>query len=197
MWVPVPPSAEAALAGATVLANLSGSPITVARAEDRRLLVRSASARCSAAYVYAAAGQGESTTDLSWDGQTLVYECGDLLGEGERFPDARAARSSTSTSTGCARSGSARAPSTTTPHPPRAVQRFRTVEWELEPPAGDIGLLRKVDRFPFVPDDPERLELDCYEAYNIQVSGSSGASPPSAHPRRSSASAAASTRRTR
>ena len=87
MWVPVPPSAEAALAGATVLANLSGSPITVARAEDRRLLVRSASARCLAAYVYAAAGQGESTTDLSWDGQTMVYECGDLLAESERFPD--------------------------------------------------------------------------------------------------------------
>ena len=87
MWVPVPPSAEAALAGATVLCNLSGSPITIARAEDRRLLVRSASARCSAAYLFAAAGQGESTTDLSWDGQTMVYECGDLLGETERFPE--------------------------------------------------------------------------------------------------------------
>ena len=87
MWVPVPPSAEAALAGATVLANLSGSPITIARAEDRRLLVRSASFRSNAAYVFAAAGQGESTTDLSWDGQTMIYECGDLLGESERFPD--------------------------------------------------------------------------------------------------------------
>ncbi len=87
MWVPVPPSAEAALAGATVLCNLSGSPITIARAEDRRLLVRSASARCSAAYLFAAAGQGESTTDLSWDGQTMVYECGDLLAETDRFPE--------------------------------------------------------------------------------------------------------------
>ena len=87
MWVPIPPSAEAALAGAHVLLNLSGSPITVARAEDRRLLVRSASARCSAAYLYSAAGQGESTTDLSWDGQTMVYECGDLLAEGDRFPE--------------------------------------------------------------------------------------------------------------
>src|SRR5882757_9314697 len=87
MWVPVPPSAEASLAGATVLVNLSGSPITVARAEDRRLLVRSASARCNAAYLYAAAGQGESTTDLSWDGQTMIYECGELLAESERFPD--------------------------------------------------------------------------------------------------------------
>ncbi|WP_157773346.1 NAD(+) synthase [Brachybacterium vulturis] len=86
MWVPIPPSAEAALAGATVIANLSGSPITVGRAEDRKLMARSASARCQAAYVYAAAGEGESTTDLAWDGQTFVYECGDLLGESERFP---------------------------------------------------------------------------------------------------------------
>ena len=86
MWVPVPPSAEAALAGATVIANLSGSPITVGRAEDRKLMARSASARGQAAYIYAAAGEGESTTDLAWDGQTFVYECGDLLGESERFP---------------------------------------------------------------------------------------------------------------
>lgn len=57
MWVPVPPSAEAALAGATVLANLSGSPITIGRADDRKLLARSASSRCLAAYVYAAAGR--------------------------------------------------------------------------------------------------------------------------------------------
>ncbi len=86
MWVPVPPSAEAALAGATVIANLSGSPITIGRAEDRKLMARSASARTQCAYIYAAAGEGESTTDLAWDGQTFVYECGDLLGESERFP---------------------------------------------------------------------------------------------------------------
>src|SRR5699024_9084997 len=86
MWVPVPPSAPAALAGATVLANLSGSPITVGRAEDRKLMARSASSRCLAAYVYAAAGQGESTTDLAWDGQTMIYENGVLLAESERFP---------------------------------------------------------------------------------------------------------------
>ncbi len=86
MWVPIPPSAEAALAGATVVVNLSGSPITIGRAEERKLLARSASARTQCAYVYAAAGEGESTTDLAWDGQTFVYECGDLLGESERFP---------------------------------------------------------------------------------------------------------------
>ena len=87
MWVPVPPSSLAALAGATVLVNISGSPITVGRAEDRELLARSSSARGLAAYVYAAAGQGESSTDLAWDGQTLVYENGELLGSTERFPD--------------------------------------------------------------------------------------------------------------
>ena len=87
MWIPIPPSAEAALAGATVLLNLSGSPITVGRAEDRKLLCRSASSRCLAAYVYSAAGQGESTTDLAWDGQTTIYENGVLLAETERFAD--------------------------------------------------------------------------------------------------------------
>ena len=86
MFVPMPPSAEAALAGATVLANLSGSPITIGRAEDRCLLARSASSRCLAAYVYAAAGEGESTTDLAWDGQTMIWENGVCLAQSERFP---------------------------------------------------------------------------------------------------------------
>ena len=180
MWVPIPPSAEAALAGATVLANLSGSPITVARAEDRRLLVRSASARCSAAYAFAAAGQGESTTDLSWDGQTMLYECGELLDESERFPDGprrsvadvdldriRQERLRQGTFDDNRRGLEARLART----PTEAEPSFRTIAFELRPPTGDIGLRRKVDRFPFVPDDPERLALDCYEAYNIQVSG--------------------------
>ncbi len=193
VWVPVPPSAEAALAGATVLANLSGSPITVARAEDRRLLVRSASARCSAAYLYAAAGQGESTTDLSWDGQTMVYECGDLLAESERFPDGprrsvvdvdldrlRQERLRQGTFDDNRRAlgfeTGARAPSSTNGGGGAASSThggrgFRTVGFELGAPTGDIGLRREVDRFPFVPNDAARLALDCYEAYNIQVSG--------------------------
>jgi NAD+ synthase (glutamine-hydrolysing) len=172
MWVPIPPSANAALAGATVLANISGSPITVARAEDRRLLVRSASARCLAAYLYAAAGEGESSTDLSWDGQTMVYECGDLLGESERFP-AGARRTVVDVDLDRIRQERLRQG---TFDDNRRAERItdtdlRHVRFRLDPPAGDIGLRRTVDRFPFVPDDPERLALDCYEAYNIQVSG--------------------------
>ncbi len=175
MWVPVPPSAEAALAGATVLANLSGSPITIARAEDRRLLVRSASFRNNAAYVFAAAGQGESTTDLAWDGQTMVYECGDLLGETERFP---VGPRRTVVDVDLDRIRQERLRQGTFDDNRRGLDTGRParspvheVGFELAPPTGDIGLRRKLDRYPFVPDDPERLALDCYEAYHIQVAG--------------------------
>ncbi|NYI43055.1 NAD+ synthase (glutamine-hydrolyzing) [Nocardioides aromaticivorans] len=170
MWVPIPPSAEAALAGATVLANISGSPITVARAEDRHLLARSASARCNAAYVYAAAGQGESTTDLSWDGQTMVYEMGDLLGQSERFPDGPR-RTVVDVDVDRLRQERMRQGTFDDNRLGAGVAEFTRVPFTLDPPTGDIGLLRKVDRYPFVPDDPARLALDCYEAYNIQVSG--------------------------
>ncbi len=172
MWVPIPPSATAALAGATVIANISGSPITVARAEDRRLLVRSASARCQAAYLYAAVGEGESSTDLSWDGQTMAYECGDLLGESERFPDGPRR---TVVDVDLDRIRQERLRQGTFDDNRHAYQvneqDYQVVEFTLEPPSGDIGLLREVDRFPFVPNDEARLAQDCYEAYNIQVSG--------------------------
>ncbi|WP_353509024.1 NAD(+) synthase [Intrasporangium sp.] len=172
MWIPVPPSAEAALAGATVLVNISGSPITVGRAEDRHLLSRSASSRCLAAYLYSAAGEGESTTDLSWDGQTMIYECGHLLAETERFPEGPR-RSVADIDLDLLRQERMRMGTfddNRRTHAER-ISGFRTVEFELGPPGGDIGLKRKIDRFPFVPDDEDRLALDCYEAYNIQVSG--------------------------
>ena len=174
MWVPVPPSSEAALAGATVLANLSGSPITVARAEDRRLLVRSASFRDNAAYVFAAAGQGESTTDLAWDGQTMVYECGDLLGESERFPIGPR-RTVVDVDLDRIRQERLRMGTFDDNRRTLAIgtggRSLREVGFELGAPAGDIGLRRKLDRYPFVPDDPDRLALDCYEGYHIQVAG--------------------------
>ncbi|MFN0143015.1 MAG: NAD(+) synthase [Mycobacterium sp.] len=172
MFVPIPPSAQAALAGATVLANLSGSPITIGRATDRKLLARSASARCLAAYVYSAAGEGESSTDLAWDGQTMIYENGRLLAESERFGTGdrrciadvdldllRAERLRMGTFDDNRR------------HHQKGLDSFRRIGFRLDPPAGDIGLRREVERFPFVPNDPARLEQDCYEGYNIQVAG--------------------------
>nr|WP_269328485.1 NAD(+) synthase [Kineosporia babensis] len=169
MWVPVPPSALAALDGATVLANLSGSPITIGRAEDRKLLSRSASSRCLAAYVFAAAGEGESTTDLSWDGQTMIYENGVLLAEGERFPTGDR-RTVADVDLDLIRSERLRMGSFDDNRRNHEYE-FTRIEFELQPPAGDIGLRREVERFPFVPADESRLELDCYEAYNIQVAG--------------------------
>ncbi|MFV8320622.1 NAD(+) synthase [Mycobacterium sp. 23] len=172
MFVPVPPSAEAALAGATVLANLSGSPITIGRAEDRCLLARSASARCLAAYVYAAAGAGESTTDLAWDGQTMIYENGTELASSERFPMGER-RSVADVDTGRLRSERLRMGTfdDNRRHHRAVTDTFRRIEFRVDPPDGDIGLLRDVERFPFVPSNRERLEQDCYEAYNIQVAG--------------------------
>ncbi len=172
MFVPVPPSAEAALAGATVLANLSGSPITIGRAEDRALLARSASLRCLAAYVYAAAGEGESTTDLAWDGQTMIWENGVLLAQSERFPKGER-RSIADLDTELLRSERLRVGTfdDNRRNHRSAAESFRRVEFRLDPPSGDIGLRRKVERFPFVPADPNRLQQDCYEAYNIQVAG--------------------------
>ncbi len=175
MWVPVPPSHKAALAGATVLLNLSASPITVGRAEDRHLLARAASSRCNAAYVYAAASAGESTTDLSWDGMTMVYELGDLLAEGERFPH-EARRTIVDVDLDRLRQERARQGSFDDNRRAEGIESdegetFRHITIRLGPPTGDLGLVRTVDRFPFVPDDAARLAQDCYEAYNIQVSG--------------------------
>ncbi len=172
MWVPVPPSAEAALAGATVLVNLSGSPITVAKAVDRHLLCASGSSRCLAAYLYAAAGEGESTTDLSWDGQTMIYENGALLAESERFPEGpRRSVADVDVSTLVSeRMRQGTFDDNRRAHAAR-TDAYRRVAFELGRPRGDLGLRRPVARFPFVPNDPERLAQDCYEAYNIQVSG--------------------------
>ena len=175
MWVPVSPGSLAALAGASVICNPSASPITVGRAEDRRLFVRSASARLDAAYLYCAAGEGESTSDLAWDGQTMIYECGELLAEGERFiPGGRTLtiadvdlerilnerRRQNSFTDNAHYLGD---------HSPAC--EFARVRTRLNPVRTDLGLERPVDRFPFVPDDPARLAQDCYEAYSIQVSG--------------------------
>jgi hypothetical protein len=151
MFVPIPPSAQAALAGATVLANLSGSPITIGRAEDRKLLARSASARCLAAYVYAAAGEGESSTDLAWDGQTMIYENGRLLAESERFPkgDRRCVADVDLDLLRAERLRMGTFDDNRRRHQP-GLESFRRIDFHLDPPAGDIGLRREVERFLYM-----------------------------------------------
>jgi NAD+ synthase (glutamine-hydrolysing) len=172
LWVPTPPSALGAAAGAEILLNLSASNIVIGKAQMRRLLCASQSSRCIAAYAYSAAGQGESTTDLAWDGHAGIFEIGDDLAETERFsarPEMAVAdvdlgrirqeRMRTNTFGDSARQVLGAAPP------------FRRVDFAFAAPAMPLALRRRVERFPFVPSDPAMLADNCYEAYNIQVQG--------------------------
>jgi NAD+ synthase (glutamine-hydrolysing) len=172
LWVPHPPSTDAALAGAEILLNLSASNITIGKAEMRRLLCASQSSRCIAAYAYSAAAAGESTTDLAWDGQAGIFELSDLLAETERFsphPEMAVAdvdlgrirqeRMRTNTFGDSARASADR---------PRV---FRTAAFDFSAPDEPLELRRAVERFPYVPADSAMLRENCYEAYNIQVQG--------------------------
>lgn len=172
VWTPLPPSTYAALAGATVLCNLSASNITIGKADYRRNLCAAQSGKCVAAYLYSAAGPGESTTDLAWDGHALIYENNELLAESERFADDeqlimadidlerleqdRMRLTSFSDSVADNR---------------ERLRRIRRVYFSFTRPEGNIPLQRNVERFPYVPNDPATRDERCYEAYNIQIHG--------------------------
>jgi NAD+ synthase (glutamine-hydrolysing) len=172
-WAPVPPSSFAALAGATVIANLSASNITIGKAAERDMLCASQSSRATCAYIYTAAGYGESTTDAAWDGQVSVWQLGSKLDESARFPDAdvllmadidierivqERLRTPTFRDAGRIHADRTRA--------------FRHIAFTTAPDRDTKRpLLKAPDRYPYVPDDPARLDQDCFEAYNIQVQG--------------------------
>ena len=172
LWVPHPPSTDAALAGAEILLNLSASNITIGKAEMRRLLCASQSARCVSAYAYSAAGAGESTTDLAWDGQAGIFECSDLLAETERFsPDPEMAVADVD----LGRIRQERMRTNSFGDNARATSDdyvpFRTLAFDFAAPEEPLELRRGVERFPYVPAAPAMLRENCYEAYNIQVQG--------------------------
>lgn len=171
LWTPLPPSTFAALAGATVLCNLSASNITIGKADYRRSLCMGQSARALAVYLYSAAGLGESTTDLAWDGHALICENGELLAESRRFCDDeqiifadvdlerllqdRMRQTSFSDTISDYRD---------------QLRRIRQIRLTITPPVVS-DLRRRIPRFPFVPADPATRDERCYEAYNIQVHG--------------------------
>jgi NAD+ synthase (glutamine-hydrolysing) len=171
-WAPTPPSTKGALCGANILFNLSASNIVIGKADDRAVLCDSQSRRAIAAYVFAAAGHGESTTDLAWDGQVIAYEMGEKIAEGERFArdpklviaDIDVARiTNERLRNGTFRDAAGRISD--------ELSLWSRIRFDMKAPTGVLPLKRKLDRLPFVPDDPARLDRDCYEAYNIQVSG--------------------------
>jgi NAD+ synthase (glutamine-hydrolysing) len=172
LWVPAPPSSFATLAGATVVANLSASNIVIGKEGYRHQLVSNQSARCLAAYLYSAAGLGESTTDLAWDGHAIIYENGTLVAESRRFADtpqlaladidlgrlhADRMRQNTFGDAALRHQGD--------------VMRFRTIDFSLPPPTGRVPLQRRVDPLPYVPGDPTTRDARCEEVYRIQVNG--------------------------
>ena len=173
LWTPIPPSSFAALAGATVLLNLSASNITVGKDRYRADLVANQSGRCLAAYLYSAAGFGESTTDMAWDGHGMIYENGVSLSQTERYAyrsqlisadvdlDRIAQDRMRQTSFGQA-----------VDRHRDEVARFRTIEFKLGLP-GDavLPLKRTYERFPYVPSDPATRDERCREVYEIQVQG--------------------------
>jgi len=172
LWAPVPPSTWGAMAGATVLANLSASNVTIGKGEYRRSLCAAQSGSCVAAYLFSAVGPGESTTDLAWDGQAVIFENSEKLAEAERFP-AQGQVLVVDVDLERLRQDRARLSSFNDgvkDHRDR-LTRFRRVAFRLDPPSEEILLERTVDRFPYVPCDPRTLDEHCYEAYNIQVHG--------------------------
>jgi NAD+ synthase (glutamine-hydrolysing) len=167
-WAPQPPSTRAALAGARILLNLSASNIVIGKADERALLCASQSVRTLSAYVFTASGWGESTTDLAWDGQATIHELGARLAEGERFS---MESHLTVADIDVERIGLDRLRNGTFADCARLEGEPATVVPFEAGPGPDADLIRPLDRFPFVPDDPARLDQDCYEAFNIQVQG--------------------------
>ena len=171
LWVPVPPSTFACLAGATVVVNPSGSNITIAKAGYRRELCSSHSARTFSAYVYAGAGSGESTTDLAWDGHGIIAENGTIVAESRRFADAPQ-RVTADVDLGRLVADRMRTTSfADSVEDHRGQLAYRAIDWELGVPAEPVPLRRELTRFPFVPTDPAERSERCAEVYDIQRAG--------------------------
>lgn len=172
IWVPIPPSAIMAMAGATVLANLSASNSTIGKAETRSMLCCSHSARCIAAYLYAAAGEGESSTDLAWDGQTAIFENGQLLAQSDPFPTGSQALIADIDITLLRQERLRRGVFNACAKKERVEenQTWRRIGVHIDPCQEDLGLRRPLSRFPFMATRRDRLEAECSEAFLIQVS---------------------------
>jgi NAD+ synthase (glutamine-hydrolysing) len=171
LWVPVPPSAVAALNGATVLANLSASNITIAKSEYRRDLVVGSSARNLAVQLYSAAGWGESTDDLAWDGEGLIAERGMLLAETDRFSlDGSAAVVDVDLRS---LEQDRRRQSSFADNAADHARPYRDIDFgeARDSRKGEVfrRFRRSIDPHPFVPSNPAQRDDRCGEVFNIQA----------------------------
>ncbi|HZP86362.1 MAG TPA: NAD(+) synthase [Burkholderiales bacterium] len=174
VWTPIPPSSFAALAGATVLVNLSASNITIGKDDWRRQLVANQSGRCIAAYLYCAAGYGESTTDVAWDGHGMIYENGSWVAETGRFEYASHLATGDIDLDRLAQDRMRTNMFSQSMHRQQdVIAGFRSVACSLQLPRDEIALplARRYERFPYVPSDPATRDERCHEVYEIQVQG--------------------------
>ncbi len=161
LWSALPPSTFHALAGATVIANLSASDETVGKAEYRRALVENQSARLLCGYLYASAGHGESTQDMVFAGHDLIAENGTLLAEAAPFAGGHA-----ETEIDCQRMEAERARNTSFEP---ACEGYQTVEFDL--PLTETVLTRWVDPTPFIPHNEQLRAQRCELILKMQADG--------------------------
>jgi NAD+ synthase (glutamine-hydrolysing) len=171
LWVPIPPSSFQALAGATILANLSASNELIGKANYRRQLAANQSGRCMSAYLYASCGVHESTTDVVFGGHCLIAENGGLVAESQRFK-----RTGFLTIADIdldrLRVDRVRTNSFGDSMLNLGIKReFRRIEFHLDRPAAPAKLAREIEAHPFVPRGTERLAERCQEIFSIQVAG--------------------------
>lgn len=161
-WVPDPPATSHAMAGATVIVNLSASNETVGKDAYREMLVKSASARLISAYIYASAGEGESTQDLVFGGHNMIAENGTILAQAKRF---RCGTVYADIDIHRIRMERRRMSS----YPAHACGEYRTVSFEME--ETETELERQFSGMPFVPADQVEREKRCEEILSIQAFG--------------------------
>lgn len=161
-WVVNPPSGNHALAGATVIANLSASNELIAKDEYRKMLVTSQSARTFSAYLYADAGYGESTTDLVFSGDNMIAENGTILARSRRFTN-----ECVYAELDVERLVSERRKTTT--YENSGAEKYTVVEVEFE--LGETKLTRNVEKLPFVPSEGAMREKRSEEILTIQSKG--------------------------
>lgn len=162
LWVPNPPSVQHALAGASVICNLSASDEMVGKGSYRRDLVAGQSARLVCAYLYATAGEGESTTDLVFGGQNLIAENGTVLAESATFEN-----EINVATIDVQRLASERRRMST--FPAAESKEYREISFALA--EEETKLARFFDADPFVPSNADQLSDRCEEILNIQALG--------------------------
>ena len=169
VWAPVPPSSELVLKGAEIIFNMSADTENIAKHQYLRSVLSQQSARCLSGYVFSSCGFGESTTDVVFAGNALIYENGTLLAEAERFSfdeqlvvseiDVERLRGERLVNTTFAASVRA--------YGADGVQRIQTEMVNSR----NLSLTRYIDPHPFVPAGGKLLDERCEEIFSIQVAG--------------------------